>query len=162
MLNEDQKNLIAQWIAEGATLSQVQSRIKSEFGVSMTFLDVRLLVADLGATLRDPTPKASPQPASAEPVPPDSPTPPEPPLDSASDEEPITTSVLVELNEVAIPGTMVSGTVCFSDGQRGNWFIDNLGRFSLEPETIGYKPSDEDLRQFQLQLRTLLQRKGML
>ena len=68
MLNEDQKNLIAQWIAEGATLSQVQGRIKSEFGVSMTFLDVRLLVADLGAILRDPAPKASPQPTSSEPV----------------------------------------------------------------------------------------------
>lgn len=162
MLNEEQKNLIAQWIAEGATLSQVQTRIKSEFGVSMTFLDVRLLVADLGATLRDPTPKAAPQPDPAEPENLDAEALPEEAQAPASDEEPITVSVRVELNEVAIPGTMVSGTVCFSDGQRGNWFIDNLGRFSLEPEEIGYKPSDDDLRQFQLQLRTALQRKGML
>ena len=42
---------VASWVAAGATLSQVQTRLAAELGVTMTFMDVRFLVDDLNLTL---------------------------------------------------------------------------------------------------------------
>ena len=46
-LSEAQKEEVAAWFAAGASLDEIQKRIKSEFGIHMTYLDVRLLVAEL-------------------------------------------------------------------------------------------------------------------
>ena len=46
-LNEEQKTAVAKWFSEGASLDEIQKRIKAEFGVHLTYLDVRLLVAEL-------------------------------------------------------------------------------------------------------------------
>lgn len=164
MLTDEQKQSIFQWISDGATLSQVQTRIKSEFGISMTFLDVRLLVNDIGATLSSPAPQEKPKNDStaeeATATPNDSAA---PPLVDESGEPVVPAgTVSMELNAVAIPGTMVSGSVTFSDGMHAKWSIDQMGRFQLEPDQLGYRPSDEDLQEFQLQLREALQRKGMI
>ena len=46
-LTDSQKEAVAAWFAAGASLDEIQKRIKTEFGVHMTYLDVRLLVAEL-------------------------------------------------------------------------------------------------------------------
>lgn len=46
-LTDTQKEAVAAWFAAGASLDEIQKRIKSEFGVHLTYLDVRLLVAEL-------------------------------------------------------------------------------------------------------------------
>ena len=46
-LTDTQKEAVAAWFADGASLDEIQKRIKAEFGIHMTYLDVRLLVADL-------------------------------------------------------------------------------------------------------------------
>ena len=51
---EEQKDKIRAWLEEGASLSQVQTRLKDEFGINMTYLDVRLAVLDIGASVKDP------------------------------------------------------------------------------------------------------------
>jgi transposase len=50
-LTSAQTAQVASWIAAGATLSQVQTRLAAELGVTMTFMDVRFLVDDLNLTL---------------------------------------------------------------------------------------------------------------
>ena len=58
MLDESQKEQVRQWAAEGAGLSEIQRRIKDEFGISMTYMDVRFLMLDLHADVKDkPEPK---------------------------------------------------------------------------------------------------------
>lgn len=47
MLTEEQKADVAKWFAAGASLDEIQKRMKAEFGVHMTYLDLRLMVADL-------------------------------------------------------------------------------------------------------------------
>ena len=47
MLSEEQKGIVAQWFAAGAGLAEIQKRISEEFGIDLTYLDVRLMVADL-------------------------------------------------------------------------------------------------------------------
>ncbi len=46
-LSEEQKGEVAKWFAAGAGLAEIQKRISDEFGIDMTYLDVRLMVADL-------------------------------------------------------------------------------------------------------------------
>src|SRR6266542_1781444 len=56
-LDDRQKKAVAGWIAEGLRLSEIQSRLNSEFGVSLTYMEVRLLVDDLKLLPKDPPPK---------------------------------------------------------------------------------------------------------
>jgi len=46
-LTDTQKEAVAAWFAGGASLDEIQKRLKSEFGIHMTYLDVRLMVAEL-------------------------------------------------------------------------------------------------------------------
>ncbi len=38
------------------------------------------------------------------------------------------------VDTVARPGAMVSGSVTFSDGQKGHWYLDQMGRLGVAPE----------------------------
>ena len=46
-ITDQQKAVIAAWFAAGASLDEIQKRIKAEFGIHLTYLEVRLLVAEL-------------------------------------------------------------------------------------------------------------------
>ena len=171
MLSEQQREAVGGWLAEGASLSDVQRNLKQEFGVALTYMDVRLLVLEIGAEVKDKPEPLPPQPRPVAPPPPqeemyddglpeDAPYAEdagagEPPLPPAGD-----ASVSVSLDAIVVPGAMVSGTAVFSDGTKARWMIDRYGRFGLEPETEGYRPSQADMQAFQMQLRAELQRKG--
>ena len=49
--------------------------------------------------------------------------------------------VSVGVDEIAIPGTLVSGKVTFSDGNTAAWHLDQTGRLGLAPKQPGYRPS---------------------
>lgn len=50
---QEQKAEIAAWVEDGASLAEVQRRIRGEFGVQLTYMEVRLLVLDIGATPKE-------------------------------------------------------------------------------------------------------------
>src|SRR6058998_3792449 len=52
-LDDAQRNKVTEWIAQGLKLSEIQSRLGSELGVQLTYMDVRLLVDDLKLTPKD-------------------------------------------------------------------------------------------------------------
>ena len=56
---------------------------------------------------------------------------------------------------------MASGTATFSDGVNCPWYLDQFGRLGLTPKDEAYKPSDDDLAEFQKQLQAELQKSGM-
>ncbi len=69
MLTDSQKRQVSAWIGEGLSLAQVQTKIEEEFGVAMTYMDVRFLVDDLDLELKDAAeekPAADAVPAQAE------------------------------------------------------------------------------------------------
>ena len=164
-LTEQQKNEVAQWFAAGASLDEIQKRLKAEFGVHMTYLDLRLMVADL------PQPKEEePQPPEEEESPevpenpdmPESPDAPEnPEAADDSNQEPQSANVTVDLDAITIPGTMASGNVTFSDGTKGKWYLDGYGRLGLDA-TPGYRPPPADAALFQARLMELLRSRGMI
>ena len=154
-LSLDQKREIAHWIADGMGLSDVQKRINQDFGVVMTYMDVRFLVDDLDLTLVDKEvekPK-EPSPEGTEGDDPDSNS-----LDPNATEAP--SGVSVEVDPVTPPGAMAGGSVTFSDGQHKKWTLDQFGRLGLSGGDEGYKPSDEDVMEFQKQLDSALRGKG--
>ena len=46
-LTPEQKQSVTQWIQDGSGLSDIQKRLRDEFSVSLTYMDVRMLVDDL-------------------------------------------------------------------------------------------------------------------
>jgi hypothetical protein len=46
-LTEEQLKSVAAWFAGGATLDEIQKRLVAEYGVHLTYFDLRMVVADL-------------------------------------------------------------------------------------------------------------------
>lgn len=152
-LNESQQKAVATWVAEGMKLSEIQNRIASEWGLRLTYMEVRFLVDDLQLKLKDPEPAKIPPPT----LPPPSPAAPAPegapaaaPLSPAAG--PTTGKVAVTVDQIARPGTLVSGKVKFSDGMSADWYLDQTGRLGVIPQQQGYKPSAADVQEFQMAL----------
>jgi hypothetical protein len=152
-LDEAQKNKVSGWIREGLKLSEIQNRLLSEYGVKLTYMEVRLLVDDLKLVPKDPEPA---KPAAAAPAPPGlGPGVPEPTM------PPSGRGVSVAVDQLARPGTLASGKVTFSDGQKAEWYLDQSGRLGLSPQQKGYRPPQGDVEEFQMTLEAELSRMGM-
>ena len=161
-LTDEQKRDVAAWIAEGAKLSQVQQRLAEEFGIRLTYMEARFLVDDLKLV-----PKETIQPvnvnaddlASANPEKSGVPT--QPPAEALAPEPAGPGQVRLKLDQIMRPGSLVSGSVTFSDGVKAEWYLDQMGRFGLVPPQPGYRPSKEDLAEFRILLEDELARQGM-
>lgn len=140
-LTAEQVQELRELAAKGANMSAIQRHLKDSFGHTLTYMDTRFLVLDLGIELieetKSPEPKLDEKPA---PVP--------------------TGTVSVTMDTLALPGALVSGKVTFSDGETAIWMLDQSGRPGLDPDTAGYRPSPEDVKEFQIQLRDLIQQSG--
>lgn len=160
-LTDAQKSEVARWLDQGAKIAEVQDRLDSEFGLRMTYMEVRFLVDDLKLVPRDPEPTKEPEPPAA-PAAESKPAVPEPPKpDEASPASPPSGgSVKVSVDQIAIPGALVSGKVTFSDGQKASWTLDQMGRLGLAAEQKGYRPSAADVQDFQLALQNELSKAG--
>ena len=150
-LTEDQKKQVAQWVAEGASLSDVQRRLKEECAVSITYMDVRFLVDDLQLQLKE-------QPKQSEAV---------ERLAAAKQEgesarsAPLTGGgVAVTMDTITKPHALASGKVTFSDGETADWMLDQTGRLGLNPSKPGYRPSETDIMSFQRELQRVAQGLG--
>lgn len=155
-LTDAQRQQVAAWIAAGAKLSEIQNRLAADFGLSLTYMDVRLLVDDLRLVPKDPEPAplATPPPAAPAAVAAESDTVEPQPVAPAAG------GVSVTVDKLARPGAIVSGKVTFSDGQQADWYLDQMGRLGVVPKQQGYKPSPTDVQEFQLTLQDELGRLG--
>jgi hypothetical protein len=161
-LDEAQKKKVSDWIEQGLKLSEIQDKLNSELGLRMTYMEVRFLIDDLGVKLKD-KPKETPpeSPAPSAPAEPPAGAPPGLTPLSPEDETPLPASkVSVSVDQVTRPGALVSGKVTFSDGKSAEWYLDQMGRLGLAPKEQGYKPSQEDLMEFQMELQNELARLG--
>jgi len=159
-LEENQKQQVAKWIEEGLKLSEIQTRLASDLGIKLTYMEVRFLVDDLKLTLKDPeppTPAADPKPSPAE-NPPSTPGP-DSQLEPSAD--PLKKGVSVVVDTLTKPGTLVSGKVTFTDGNLADWYLDQTGRLGLVPKTEGYRPSAADVQEFQVVLEREITRAGL-
>ena len=153
-LDPSQRSKVAEWIGQGMKLSEIQSRLASELDLRLTYMETRMLVDDLKLTPKDPEP-AKPSiltqtaaEAAAAPIP-------EP------EAEPAATELSVTVDQLTRPGSMVSGKVVFSYGQKAEWYLDQTGRLGLAPKTPGYRPGPLDVQKFQMALEAELGKLGL-
>ena len=156
-LTDEQKQQVIQWIAEGQKLADVQRRLADEHDVRLTYMEARFLIDDLQLTPQDP-PEPVKSPVTAETPAPVAAS----PLvaDPAAPLAPMG-QLAMKVDEIMKPGTIVSGSVTFSDGGKAAWYLDQMGRLGMDPETPGYRPPEPDIQEFQVMLDRELTRLGI-
>ncbi len=168
MPNQERDNFIMEQLNAGVSLSDVQTALAQQFGIRMTYMELRFLADDLKVnwTKQDkpkqpstPTPPpdapaAAQEPASDEPLEPEQEN-----IEDVVDGEEGTT--IVTLDDTPEPGSMMSGHVVFASGIQGKWFLDRFGRpgFLNSDENDTRQPTDEDMEQFQTKLEELVQKR---
>ena len=153
-LTPEQISKVSAWVAEGATLSQIQERLSSKLDVSMTYMDVRFLVDDLNLALVEKEESKKPEEAAVEAAPGEAVPPAAAPTAQGAG------VVTVEVDTIAQPHAMVSGHVTFSDGEKADWYIDQQGRPGMAARTAGYRPTPQDITDFQAKLDVALRQAG--
>ncbi len=150
-LSEEQIETLRGWTAQGDQLADLQRKMKEEFSLNVTYMDMRFVVLDLGLEIQ--SQEEPEEEKETEEV-----------VEEVALPEPTggMGMVSVTLDQITAPGAVVSGKVTFSDGENGRWMIDQMGRPSLDPDTAGYQPTQEDLMSFQGELRKTLEGGGGL
>jgi len=166
-LDEAQRQKVAEWIAQGLKLSDIQNRLAADLGLRLTYMEVRLLVDDLKLTPKDVEPPRSPEPVLPSPAsapgagkqPPGDRSRPAPAAPATPAAGPGGVSLTVD--ELTRPGAVVSGKVTFSDGNTAAWQIDQMGQLGLIPAKAGYRPPASDVRPFEMALEAELSKLGL-
>ena len=155
-LTDEQKQKVAAWMADGLKLSDIQDRLAAEWDLRLTYMDVRFLMDDLKLVPNDPpAPAPVPEPA-ANPAPaPEEPS----PLAADASAKPAG-KISLQVDQIARPGAIVSGSVTFSDAKTASWYLDQQGRLGMVPPEQGYRPPDGEVEEFQVALDQQLAKLG--
>ena len=152
------KQFVAKKLHDGVKLSDIQTMLVEELDCKMTFLELRLLAAeleDVDWSQFDPQEKKQdPEeaPAAADPVAGDAGA-----VDAADADVPAAIgTTTVEMSRLARPGAMAHGTVNFGSGASAEWLIDEMGRLGLDK--VSGQPTENDIAEFQNELRKLFGR----
>ena len=155
MVTAEQLDMVRAWAAAGVDLNGIQKNLAAECGVHMTYMDVRFLLLDYGIEIAVPSVAPAPEPAEPAAQPAVEPVEAVPaPAPAGPVGKPVVT-----LDELMLPGTLISGKVQFSSGTKGGWQIDQLGRFAWN--SLEGQPTPEELQAFQFELTQILSRGGM-
>jgi hypothetical protein len=158
--NNPMHQAVAGWVAEGVDLATLQVRIRESFNQPLTYMEVRFLIDDLGLELIDPKAQKADATAAAESA--DAKTEATPAAEDAIEPEVMDGGVHVEVDGITRPGSVISGTVTFSDGKSMGWQLDAMGQLGLIPgNEPDYRPSAEDISAFQSELQSVLSKKGL-
>ena len=158
------KDFMAEKLAAGISLSEIQSLVNAEFKLSMTYMDIRILASELEIDWQKlSTGNQSDAPAAGSAPAPES----QPEADNASQETaapmpenadmPDLSTTKVEVSKLARPGMMFSGSATFANGSSADWYLDNMGRLGVD-NLQGDKPSQEDIEKFQIVLQNELRK----
>ena len=147
---------MAEKIAAGVSLSEIQNLVNAEFKQNLTYMDIRIMASELEIDWQQLNPKKETAvedvTAVEAPAPAEAPAE-EAPADSAAAAPgmPDLSDTRIEVSKIARPGMMFSGSVTFANGSTADWYLDNMGRLGLE-NLVGEKPTPEDIEKFQIEL----------
>ena len=134
------KQMLAELLAEGVSLSEAQNKINEQLEHKLTFMDIRIIASTLDVDWK----KGDPHPVKNE-------------EEKQEEEDTVSgdmaeSSTVVEISKLVRPGMALSGSVKFASGSTADWYIDATGRLGLE-NLVGEKPTPEDIQQFQVELQ---------
>ena len=142
-MSDDVLAQVRQWAAAGIDLNGIQKKLQAECVLHMTYMEVRFLLLDHGIEIA--TEPAAEEPANEEPTSDDT---------LKTDDAALPGRPKVILDELQLPGALISGKVEFPGGVHGAWMIDQMGRFGWR-ELTG-SPSPAEMQDFQEELTKLL------
>jgi len=134
-LEERRNRFIVEKLNAGHSLAEVQKMLADELGINMTYLDLRLLAADLQVDWS----KQDAQKAAA--------------VEEVVEPETVAPRTQITVSRVVRPGAAMSGEVKFASGAEAEWFVDAYGRLGITPKPGSSRPTEEDLREFQMELQ---------
>ena len=165
-MDELQRNqFIALKLNEGVKLNDIQRLLEEEHGLRMTYLELRMLVSELEVDWSKHAPP-KPEPQADDVVSDEEGDIAE--LDEefeddevAADETAAAGDVEVTVSKLARPDAAISGSYSCPSGARGEWIVDHYGRPGLIPAEGSPKPTQDEMRQFQMALMRKLQGGGI-
>lgn len=145
-LSKEQKEQLKLWVTDSLSLSSIYKNISTEWKTPMTFMELKFLIDDLN--LEFPEKKEIPTENSEQKG-----------ITDLNDLD-LPNQVTMEIDKIMRPGAVISGSVTFSDGAKASWQLDQRGRIALIPSIESYRPSQEDIQEFEKQLQEALQKAG--
>lgn len=136
------RRFVAQKLHDGVALPEIQKLLADEMACRMTFLDLRLLAAELEDVdwkQFDPKEPAPTEEADA--------------AAGAKADVPAAGATQVEISQLTRPGALAHGTVRFASGASAEWLIDQMGRLGLDK--VSGEPTEADFSEFQTELKRL-------
>ncbi len=157
MENAETRKIVSAMLAEGAGLSEIQTRLASEHQIKLTFLDLKLIVSEIEGAASSLDKNSKQQDKSDDAI-----NGKKQQVEHLDDEDAGAVNAeimdegatVVEMDKLLKPGTAISGNVKFASGAKADWAIDHYGRFTLH-NAVG-KPTQDDLALFQEELRKKL------
>jgi hypothetical protein len=160
-LSAEQLTQLRQWATDGESLASIQKHLEKDLKVRVTYMELRFLLDDYGIELVNPKPAPVPEKKAA----PEAPVAGVPETAGSDAKAPaqeaeLAGGVTVDLDAINKPGAVISGSVTFSDGVKAKWYLDQTGRLGLDGVEKTYRPSAQDVQDFQAELQKILQKKG--
>lgn len=142
---KDRDRVIAKLLEDGMSLSDLQKTLETKYGCKLTYMELRLISADLKVSWK----RQDAERAKAMAL--------EKDLSKAAAQAAETPGATqVTISKLVRPGSVLSGEVTFKSGARAEWFVDQAGRLGLNP--IGTaQPDKEDIQDFQVELQKAVQ-----
>lgn len=149
-VNAEQLELVRLWASQGIDLNGIQKNLVTECGLHLTYMEVRFLLLDHGIEIAQAQPEPAPAPAPApQPAPPAQPAPAADPMTGAAPVKPT-----MSLDDIQIPGTILSGKCEFPSGTKVSWQIDQMGQ--LNCSQLAGTMTPEEQQAFVFELRQIL------
>ena len=157
------KRFVAQKLSEGVKLTDIQNMLVDELDCKMTFLELRLLAAeleDVDWSQFDPQEK---KPQDDEKTAENAAAGADSADEAVSDMQDEAAApqgegkTVVELSRLTRPGAIAHGTVTFASGVTAEWLVDEMGRLGLDK--VSGQPTENDIAEFQVELRKLFERR---
>ncbi|MBQ4593949.1 MAG: hypothetical protein IJ993_04265 [Akkermansia sp.] len=149
-INTEQLEMVRLWASQGIDLNGIQKNLVAECGVHLTYMEVRFLLLDHGIEIarpqEAPKPAPAPQPQAEQPA---APAPAADPMTGAAPVKPT-----MSLDDIQIPGTILSGKCEFPSGTKVAWQIDQMGQ--LNCSQLSGTMTQEEQQAFVFELRQIL------
>ncbi|MBR3695320.1 MAG: hypothetical protein IKL98_03665 [Akkermansia sp.] len=149
-INTEQLEMVRLWASQGIDLNGIQKNLVAECGVHLTYMEVRFLLLDHGIEIarpqEEPKPAPAPQPQAEQPA---APAPAADPMTGAAPVKPT-----MSLDDIQIPGTILSGKCEFPSGTKVAWQIDQMGQ--LNCSQLSGTMTQEEQQAFVFELRQIL------
>lgn len=150
MEDAELRDLVKGLREEGKSLNEILDILHKEHETKITFLDLRMLVAEIEKSKpveKKKEPKGFWRKGKDK---------------DKKDTKPTEPSgaTTVTIDQVMRPGAQLSGKATLKSGAKVNWFFDASARLGLELQEGSAQPNQEDIADFQRVLATKLQPKG--